>query len=245
MRPKATDFVIPEELERYRQAVRELVQQELEPMGARLENMTHLPEELLPMLVEAGLLKLPIPRKYGGWGLNMVQYAPLLKEIAKGPGAIRLLVHAWNGLFMRGILDFGTEEMRQKYLPLMAKGEWCAGYALTEPGSSPTPGPDRPLGTFVDLAAAVKRRVRVPVAAVGRLNKLEVAESILAQGKADLIAVGRQLFADAYWPEKTRTGRSHEVRPCLSCNICMDKAFAQEEMRCSECATSCNGPFPK
>ena len=103
----------------------------------------------------------------------------------------------------------------------------------TERGSTATPGADRPMGTYVDLAEAVKRRVRVPVAGVGRINKPEVAEAILAQGKADLIAVGRQLFADAYWPEKIRTGRANEVRLCLSCNICMDLALSQGEMRCS------------
>jgi 2,4-dienoyl-CoA reductase-like NADH-dependent reductase (Old Yellow Enzyme family)/thioredoxin reductase len=103
----------------------------------------------------------------------------------------------------------------------------------TERGSTATPGADLPMGTYANLAEAVKRRVRVPVAAVGRINKPEVAEDILAQGKADLIALGRQLFADAYWPEKIRSGRASEVRPCLSCNICMDLALSEKEMRCS------------
>lgn len=135
MNLKATDFNIPEDLERYRLAVRQLVQQELDPMGVKMENMTHLPEELMPMLADAGLLKLTTPREYGGWALNMAQYALILEEIAKGPGAVRLVVHAWNGIFMRAILEFGTEEMKKNYLPLMAKGEWCAGFALTEPGT--------------------------------------------------------------------------------------------------------------
>ncbi len=103
----------------------------------------------------------------------------------------------------------------------------------TERGSTATPGADLPMGTYANLAEAVKRRVRVPVAAVGRINKPEVAEDILAQGQADLIALGRQLFADAYWPEKIRSSRTSEVRPCLSCNICMDLALSEKEMRCS------------
>ncbi|MFC1865045.1 FAD-dependent oxidoreductase [Chloroflexota bacterium] len=95
---------------------------------------------------------------------------------------------------------------------------------LTEPGISATPGPDQPMGTFVHLAEMVKRRVSVPVIAVGRINKLDVAEAILAEGKADLIAIGRQLIADPCWSQKMATGRQDEVRPCLSCNQC-DGAF--------------------
>jgi len=104
---------------------------------------------------------------------------------------------------------------------------------LTGPGASATPTPEHPMGTFVQLAEMVKRRVSVPVIAVGRINKLEIAEPILADGKADLIAIGRQLIADPYWPQKVATGRQDEVRPCLSCNVCMDAALAGAEPRCS------------
>ena len=132
---RATDFKIPHELERYRLAVREFVQTELEPLADKLEGMTRLPEELVPMLRDAGLLKLTVPREYGGWGLNQVQFMPIMEEVAKSHGTIRLLVHAWNGIFMRGILEYGTPEMKEKYLPLIARGKWCAGFALTEPGT--------------------------------------------------------------------------------------------------------------
>jgi 2,4-dienoyl-CoA reductase-like NADH-dependent reductase (Old Yellow Enzyme family) len=76
------------------------------------------------------------------------------------------------------------------------------------------------MGTFVHLAAAIKRKVRVPVIAVGRINTPEVAESILTQGKADLIAIGRQLIADPFWPQKVMEGRVEEITPCNSCNKC-------------------------
>ena len=144
---KAVDFEVPQELGRYCKAVREFVRQELDPWGERLEGMTSTPKELMALLRESGLLKLTMPREYGGWSLNMEQYAPILEEVAKTQGTIRLIVHTWNGVFMRGILDYGTPEMREKYLPIIARGEWIAGYALTEPGT----------GTGMDIKTTATR----------------------------------------------------------------------------------------
>ncbi len=75
-----------------------------------------------------------------------------------------------------------------------------------------------PEGTFVPQAAAIKRKVHVPVIAVGRIHRAELAESILAEGKADLIAMGRQLIADPFWPRKVMEGRTQEIIACDSCN---------------------------
>ncbi len=104
---------------------------------------------------------------------------------------------------------------------------------LTKPGASSTPPPDYPMGTFVHLAEMVKSCVSIPIIAVGRINKLGVAEAVLADGKADLVAIGRQLIADPYWYQKVATGRQDEVRPCLSCNVCMDTALADAAPLCS------------
>ncbi len=84
-----------------------------------------------------------------------------------------------------------------------------------------TPGSEYPMGTFVHLAKAFKRRVDVPVIAVGRMNKPEVAEAVLIKGQADLVAIGRQLIADPFWPKKIKEGTQKDIRPCLSCNLCV------------------------
>ena len=74
-----------------------------------------------------------------------------------------------------------------------------------------------PGGSLLPLAGAVRRVVKVPVIAVGKLHTPEVAEEALAAGKADLIALGRALIADPYWPRKAAEGRWDEIRPCLAC----------------------------
>ncbi len=84
------------------------------------------------------------------------------------------------------------------------------------------PTTDYPLGCFVDLAERVKQRVTVAVMAVGRIHRPELAETILAQGQADLIGIGRQLIADPLWVKKIAEGQTEDINPCLSCNNCYE-----------------------
>jgi 2,4-dienoyl-CoA reductase-like NADH-dependent reductase (Old Yellow Enzyme family) len=78
-----------------------------------------------------------------------------------------------------------------------------------------------PDATFVDLAAGVKKLIRVPVIAVGRLGDPAIAAEALATGKADFIALGRTLIADPQWVEKVRRGEP--IRRCLACNTCINE----------------------
>jgi len=76
-----------------------------------------------------------------------------------------------------------------------------------------------PEGTDVHLAEAIKKAVDIPVIAGGKLGNPDLAESVLKEGKADLVAIGRALIADPDWPVKVRTGNADRVRKCISCNI--------------------------
>jgi len=81
------------------------------------------------------------------------------------------------------------------------------------------PDETQPLGCFADLAAGIRAAVSVPVIAVGKIATREVAEQILQQGKADLVALGRPLIADPDWPRKLLEGRDGEIVPCLWDNV--------------------------
>lgn len=76
-------------------------------------------------------------------------------------------------------------------------------------------------GCLVDFAATVKKAVRIPVIAVGRLDDPFVAEQVLREEKADIVAIGRGLLADPYWPEKVRNGLFDDIRPCIGCHECL------------------------
>jgi len=82
------------------------------------------------------------------------------------------------------------------------------------------------MGTLVYLAEEIRKHVSIPVIGVGRINDPEVAEEILARGRADMVAIGRQLIADPFWPRKVRENRYDDVVACESCNInCYSAAF--------------------
>ena len=74
-----------------------------------------------------------------------------------------------------------------------------------------------PHGCNVHIAEAIKKEVITPVAVVGGINNPAMAEKIIAEGKADFIALGRQALADPEFPNKALTGRTDEIAPCLRC----------------------------
>lgn len=88
-------------------------------------------------------------------------------------------------------------------------------------------------GCLVPYAAQIKDAVSIPVIAAGRLDDPDDAEGVLRDGKADLIAIGRGLIADADWPNKVRDGRFRDIRPCMSCNACVDRVANAGEARCA------------
>lgn len=102
-------------------------------------------------------------------------------------------------------------------------------------------------GPLLDLAAGVKKVVRIPVIAVGKLRTPEIAKKALKDGKADFIAIGRTLLADPEWPNKVREGREKEINKCIACNQgCIGRLFAQQDVWCTvNPKTSREGLFAK
>lgn len=92
------------------------------------------------------------------------------------------------------------------------------------------PGKDHQHGSFLDYARQVKKTVKIPVIAVGKLNHPEVAEKALADGDCDLVGLGRSLIADPNWPNKVMQGLLPDQ--CIYCNSCF-KGIAQGGLICA------------
>lgn len=94
-----------------------------------------------------------------------------------------------------------------------------------------------PFGRNIGLAAAIRRSIRergldTPVVAAGGINSFEMAERILADGAADIVAAARQSLADPDWFRKTRLGRGHEVRRCKYTNYCEALDTKHKQVTC-------------
>ncbi len=87
-------------------------------------------------------------------------------------------------------------------------------------------------GRFVEHARAIKRKVGIPVIAVGRIEP-DHAEALLADGGADFVAMGRKLIADPELPNKLAAGTPEEVRPCMYHYRCISQIFASSSVRCA------------
>jgi 2,4-dienoyl-CoA reductase-like NADH-dependent reductase (Old Yellow Enzyme family) len=96
------------------------------------------------------------------------------------------------------------------------------------------PASSAPEGTHADLAARIKAQVTIPVIAVGKVQTRAGAEKILQEGKADLVALGRQLLADPYWPKKIEEGREDDVVFCTYCNHCTEEMHAGRPIACPQ-----------
>jgi len=96
------------------------------------------------------------------------------------------------------------------------------------------PESSAPEGTHADLAGRIKAAVSIPVVAVGRIQRRAVADRILREGKADLIALGRQLLADPFWPEKLRQDKEEDVVLCTYCDSCSREMRAGRPIFCTQ-----------
>jgi len=85
---------------------------------------------------------------------------------------------------------------------------------------------------LVNSAEQVKQALDIPVMAVGRINDPYIANAIIAQGKADLVCIGRGLLADPEMPNKAKEGRLDEIRTCIACNTCMESIFKRGRIEC-------------
>lgn len=83
------------------------------------------------------------------------------------------------------------------------------------------------------LAEAIKQEVNIPLLAGGVIRDPAAAEEALEQNKTDFVFVGRGLLADPEWPNKARAGAVDDIRPCVSCNTCINRDFSGLHIRCA------------
>jgi alkylation response protein AidB-like acyl-CoA dehydrogenase len=128
-------FVLTEEQEQLRREIREFAAREIAPNVAAWDEASEFPLATVKKLAALGLLGVVIPPEYGGAGLGYVDYVLAVEELSAADGSLGLTVAAHNSLGANHIFLAGTEPQKRKYLRPLARGEWLAAWALTEPGS--------------------------------------------------------------------------------------------------------------
>jgi alkylation response protein AidB-like acyl-CoA dehydrogenase len=133
-------FPMTEEHEMIRQAARDFAQKEIAPIAAEFDESGEFPRETIRKMGEMGFMGIEVPEEYGGAGLDTLAYVLALEEICKADAAHGTIMSVNNSLFCYGILKFGTQAQKEKYLRAIASGQSIGAYSLTEPMSGSDAG---------------------------------------------------------------------------------------------------------
>ncbi|MGM8215254.1 acyl-CoA dehydrogenase family protein [Bacillaceae bacterium W0354] len=129
------NFEFTEEQKMLRQSVRQFVDKEIMPHIQKWDEEGKFDPAIYKKLADLGLMGVCIPEQYGGSGMDYNSLAIVCEELERGDTAFRTAVSVHIGLNSLTILQWGTEEQKQKYLVPQAKGEKLGAFGLTEPGA--------------------------------------------------------------------------------------------------------------
>jgi alkylation response protein AidB-like acyl-CoA dehydrogenase len=126
------DFSKSENQKMMADMIRDFCEREIRPNIMKWDESQEFPVEVFKKLGELGLMGCIVPEQYGGSGMDYFEYVTVVSEISKVDPSIGLSVAAHNSLCTNHILMFGSEEVKQKYLPKLATAEWIGAWGLTE-----------------------------------------------------------------------------------------------------------------
>jgi acyl-CoA dehydrogenase len=119
--------------DRYLEKIRELTETVFIPLEGQMEAEGDVPEPAMQAIRDSGLFAISIPEAYGGLAFTQEQQVRLTFEFTYASSVYRSIFSTTIGLCSQAILDFGSDEQRQHYLPRMAAGECIGAFCLTEP----------------------------------------------------------------------------------------------------------------
>jgi len=129
------DFHFSEEQLQIQSIARDFAQKRIAPVAADFDKSGEFPLDNILEMGRLGLMGIEVPAEYGGAGMDSVAYALAMIEIAAADCAHSTIMSVNNTLYCNGLLKFGSEEQKHKYVAPIASGEAIGAFALTEPQS--------------------------------------------------------------------------------------------------------------
>src|SRR5918998_1696482 len=126
-----------------RDMVRSFAREHVAPVAARFDESQEFPWENVKRMGELGLLGVPWPEQLGGAGLDLLSYMITIHEMAKVDASHAITISAHTTLGTSPIVYFGSDQQRQRYVPLLASGRVLGGFGLTEPSAGSDAGGTR------------------------------------------------------------------------------------------------------
>lgn len=119
---------------------RDFADGELKPAAAKVDREHLYPKEQIKKMGELGLMAIAVPEEYGGTGLDYLAYAIAMEEISRGCATCGVIMSVNNSLYHGPLLQWGTKEQKEKWIPPFTTGEKVGFFALSEPGNGSDAG---------------------------------------------------------------------------------------------------------
>ena len=145
--PDLAMFPLSEEHKMIRDAARDFAQKEIVPIAAEFDESGEFPHATIKKMGGMGFMGIEIPEEYGGAGMDTLAYVLALEEICKADASHGVIMSVNNSLYCHGIMKFGTEEQKKKFVTPIASGQSIGAYSLTEPQSGSDAGTMRSRAT--------------------------------------------------------------------------------------------------
>ncbi len=129
------DFSLSDEERLIQQTVREFARGAVAERAERLDRTGEFPHDTLKELAALGMLGPTIPEQYGGTPISKVAYNLILEELAWACASTSVTAAVHTSVAASPIVNWGSQEIKQRFLPKLASGEWIGCFALTEPGA--------------------------------------------------------------------------------------------------------------
>jgi alkylation response protein AidB-like acyl-CoA dehydrogenase len=123
-----------------RDAARDFAQKEIAPIAAEFDESGEFPHATIKKMGELGFMGIEVPEQYGGAEMDTLAYVLAIEEISKADASHGVIMSVNNSLYCHGILQFGTEEQKKKFITPVASGAAVGAYSLTEPQSGSDAG---------------------------------------------------------------------------------------------------------
>lgn len=117
------------------QMIKDFAETEVKPLAQEVDEQERFPVETVQKMAKAGLFGIIVPKEYGGAGGNYNMYISAVEELSKHCATTGVILSAHTSLCVAPILEYGTEEQKQKYLPDLASGKKIGAFGLTEPNA--------------------------------------------------------------------------------------------------------------
>src|SRR5205807_5950005 len=132
-------YTIPREHADFRDTIRQIARERIAPRAAEIDDKAEYPHDLRQLLAEHDILGLPFETEHGGTGTGTLMLNIAVEEITKACASTALILMIQE-LGTLPIKLFGSEELKDRFLPRCASGEWSPAFALSEPDAGSDPG---------------------------------------------------------------------------------------------------------